>query len=55
MIHLLKLVNLEYLANKRGQVIDWNQLLSPGEKQRLSMARLFFNNPKFAILDESTR
>eukprot|EP01080_Neovahlkampfia_damariscottae_P005219 gene5219-8831_t len=52
--YLLKLVNLEYLASKKQEVVDWNQLLSPGEKQRLSMARMFFNSPKYAILDEST-
>ncbi|KAG2392541.1 hypothetical protein C9374_011266 [Naegleria lovaniensis] len=33
---------------------DWNALLSPGEKQRLALARLFYHKPKFIIMDEST-
>jgi ABC-type uncharacterized transport system fused permease/ATPase subunit len=51
---LLELVKLEYLLGKAGQVIGWDQLLSPGEKQRLALARLFYKNPKFAVMDEST-
>lgn len=51
---LLKTVKLEYLISKSNQVINWDQLLSPGEKQRISFARLFYKNPKFAVLDEST-
>ncbi|XP_062572380.1 lysosomal cobalamin transporter ABCD4-like isoform X3 [Saccostrea cucullata] len=32
---------------------DWYQELSPGEMQRLSFVRLFFHQPKFAVLDEA--
>ena len=33
---------------------NWNELLSPGEKQRLALARIFYHKPKFVILDEAT-
>ena len=35
-------------------VLEWNTALSPGQKQRMAFARLFFNRPAYAILDECT-
>uniref|UniRef100_A0A6B2KX08 ABC transporter domain-containing protein n=1 Tax=Arcella intermedia TaxID=1963864 RepID=A0A6B2KX08_9EUKA len=52
----LEMANLGYLLN-RYHLDDeeiWNSVLSPGEQQRLSFARLFYHSPTFAVLDEST-
>ena len=36
------------------RVVDWNNMLSLGEQQRIAFARLFLRKPKFAFLDEAT-
>lgn len=55
---LLREVDLEYLVDREeglgGGEVNWGELLSLGEQQRLGMARLFYHKPKFAILDECT-
>jgi len=35
-------------------VIDWRNVLSLGEQQRVAFARLFLRKPQFAFLDEAT-
>lgn len=50
-------VNLPDLAKRVGGFdieLNWGDVLSLGEQQRLAFARLLLSTPKFAILDEST-
>lgn len=50
-------VNLSDLATRIGGfdvVLDWADVLSLGEQQRLAFARLLLTHPLYAVLDEST-
>ncbi|XP_041428901.1 lysosomal cobalamin transporter ABCD4 isoform X1 [Xenopus laevis] len=53
----LEMAGLVSLINRTGgldQKVDWNwaEVLSPGEMQRLAFTRLFYLQPKYAVLDE---
>jgi putative ATP-binding cassette transporter len=37
-----------------SRVVDWTNVLSIGEQQRISFARIFLRNPVMAFLDEAT-
>jgi len=45
---------LDRVDRDLGRTIDWTNVLSIGEQQRVAFARLFLRNPKFAFLDEAT-
>ncbi|MBE9013590.1 ABC transporter ATP-binding protein/permease [Pseudanabaenaceae cyanobacterium LEGE 13415] len=54
---ILEQVNLGNLVDRFGGFEakqDWSDVLSLGEQQRLTFARLLLNKPNYAILDEAT-
>lgn len=54
---VLTQVNLADLPDRVGgfdAVLDWADILSLGEQQRLAFARLLLSQPRYAILDEAT-
>lgn len=36
------------------RVVDWSNVLSLGEQQRVAFARIFLRKPRFVFLDEAT-
>ncbi|XP_040189696.1 lysosomal cobalamin transporter ABCD4 [Rana temporaria] len=55
----LEMSGLTSLVSRTGgldQAVDWNwpEVLSPGEMQRLAFSRLFYLQPKYAVLDEAS-
>ncbi|EGV64628.1 ATP-binding cassette long-chain fatty acid transporter pxa2 [Yamadazyma tenuis] len=51
---MLKLDDLLVGDRPWDEVRNWGEELSVGAQQRLAMARLFYHQPKFAVLDECT-
>ncbi|HYA14821.1 MAG TPA: ABC transporter ATP-binding protein/permease [Syntrophales bacterium] len=55
--HVLETVRLADLPERVGGFdveLDWADVLSLGEQQRLAFARLLMNRPRFAVMDEAT-
>jgi ATP-binding cassette subfamily D (ALD) long-chain fatty acid import protein len=55
---ILNTVGLGYLSLRWGldhtPDLDWSDVLSSGEQQKLAFARVLYHRPAFAILDESS-
>ncbi|KAI8609711.1 ABC transporter transmembrane region 2-domain-containing protein [Chytriomyces sp. MP71] len=54
---ILKVVYLDYIPEREGgldSVKEWKDVFSGGEKQRMQLARIFYHNPRFVVLDEAT-
>lgn len=53
-LRTVRLLDLPERVGGFGVELDWADLLSLGEQQRLAFARLLLNRPGFAVLDEAT-
>ncbi|KAJ3864142.1 adrenoleukodystrophy protein [Lentinula novae-zelandiae] len=54
---IFQVVQMENVVEREGgwdTVREWRDALSGGDKQKIAWARLFYHNPKYAILDEAT-
>ena len=57
LFRILQDVHLGYLPGREGGWNgrkEWKNVLSGGEKQRMSIARLLYHGPRFAFIDEGT-
>ncbi|MFM9034193.1 MAG: ABC transporter ATP-binding protein/permease [Mycobacterium sp.] len=54
LVSALDAVALGHLGGRLNEVQDWTKVLSPGEQQRISFARVLLQKPRVIFLDEST-
>lgn len=51
---VLRLCQLESLANRLDDIEDWSLILSSGEQQKMIFVRILLHQPKWLFLDEVT-
>lgn len=51
---ILQYCGLSKHLNKIHEVQNWQQILSPGEQQRIAFARVFLHKPQWIFLDEAS-
>lgn len=51
---ILRVLKLDDFVDQLDEVKSWDEEMSTGAQQRLAMARLYYHEPKFAVLDECT-
>ncbi|CAF4920697.1 unnamed protein product [Rotaria sp. Silwood1] len=51
---ILRLCQLESLANRLEDIEDWSLILSSGEQQKMIFVRILLHQPKWIFLDEVT-
>lgn len=57
LLRILSVVQMESVVEREGgweAAREWREALSGGDQQKIAWARLFYHNPKYAVLDEAT-
>ncbi|KAG6891067.1 hypothetical protein C0995_014156 [Termitomyces sp. Mi166 len=57
LLRILAVVGMDSIVEREGGwdvMREWRDALSGGDKQKIAWARLFYHNPRYAILDEAT-